>query len=179
MAYANFVADRLDLRSAYRFDSRAQVIAFDEARQVWTLTTARGERFEADHLIMATGPLSLPKPIDILGAESFRGELYRSGKWPHHAVDFSGKRVGLVGTGSSGIQIAPVVAETCQSLSVFQRTPSFTLPMRNRAISDDFAAQLKANMPGLRAVARNTFTGVSGRSRPGRCSASAPRNAMN
>ncbi|KQV57042.1 MULTISPECIES: NAD(P)/FAD-dependent oxidoreductase [unclassified Caulobacter] len=159
LAYANFVADRLDLRSAYRFNSRAQVIAFDEARQVWTLMTARGERFEADHLIMATGPLSLPKPIDIPGAESFRGELYRSGKWPHHAVDFSGKRVGLVGTGSSGIQIAPVVAETCQSLSVFQRTPSFTLPMRNRAISDDFAAQLKANMSGLRAVARNTFTG--------------------
>ncbi|HWU78467.1 MAG TPA: NAD(P)/FAD-dependent oxidoreductase [Caulobacter sp.] len=159
LAYANFVADRLDLRPAYRFDSRVQAIAFDEARRVWTLTTDRGERFEADHLIMATGPLSLPKPIDIPGAESFKGELYRSGKWPHHEVDFRGKRVGVVGTGSSGIQIVPVVAETCLSLSVFQRTPSFTLPMRNRAISDDFAAQLKANMPGLRAVARNTFTG--------------------
>jgi len=159
LAYANFVADRLDLRAAYRFDSRAQAIAFDEARQVWTLTTELGERFEAGHLIMATGPLSLPKPIDIPGAESFKGELYRSGKWPHHEVDLRGKRVGVVGTGSSGIQIVPVIAETCRSLSVFQRTPSFTLPMRNRAISDDFAAQLKANMPGLRAVARNTFTG--------------------
>jgi len=159
LAYANFVADRLNLRAAYRFDTRVHAIAFDDHRRVWVLTTDAGEQFEADYLIMATGPLSLPKPIDIPGADSFKGELYRSGKWPHHEVDFQNKRVGVVGTGSSGIQIVPVVAETCQSLSVFQRTPSFTLPMCNRVVSDDFAAQLKANMPGLRAVARNTFTG--------------------
>ncbi|MFY8143568.1 MAG: flavin-containing monooxygenase [Caulobacter sp.] len=159
LAYANFVADRLDLRSAYQFNTRVQTIAFDDARRVWSLTTEQGQRFEADNLIMATGPLSLPKPVDIPGADRFKGELYRSGKWPHHDVDFRGKRVGVVGTGSSGIQIVPVVAETCQSLTVFQRTPSFTLPMRNKKVSEDYAAQLKANMAGLRSVARTTFTG--------------------
>jgi len=159
LAYANFVADHLDLRPAYLFDTRVEAITFDDERRVWTLTTQHGEHFESDYLVMATGPLSLPKPVDIPGVDRFEGELYRSGKWPHHEVDFRGKRVGLVGTGSSGIQIAPVVAETCQSLTVFQRTPSFTLPMRNAAIAEDYAAQLKANMAGLRAVARTTFTG--------------------
>ncbi|WP_419320624.1 flavin-containing monooxygenase [Caulobacter sp. ErkDOM-E] len=159
LAYANFVADHLDLRPAYLFDTRVEAIAFDDERRVWTITTQQGDQFESDYLVMATGPLSLPKPVDIPGSDRFEGELYRSGKWPHHEVDFRGKRVGLVGTGSSGIQIAPVVAETCQSLTVFQRTPSFTLPMRNTAISEVYAAQLKANMAGLRAVARTTFTG--------------------
>jgi len=159
LAYANFVADHLDLRPAYLFDTRVETIAFDDERRVWTLSTQQGDQFESEYLVMATGPLSLPKPVDIPGSGRFEGELYRSGKWPHHEVDFRGKRVGLVGTGSSGIQIAPVVAETCQSLTVFQRTPSFTLPMRNAAISGDYAAQLKANMAGLRAVARTTFTG--------------------
>ncbi len=159
LAYANFVADRLDLRGAYRFDTRAEALTFDDERQIWRVTTDKGDLIEADYLVMATGPLSLPKPIDIPGGARFKGELYRSGRWPHHDVSFAGKRVGVVGTGSSGIQIVPVVAETAERLWVFQRTPSFTLPMRNKALSPEYVAQLKAHMPDLRASARATFSG--------------------
>lgn len=103
--------------------------------------------------------LSEPKQVDIPGAASFKGELYLSGKWPHHPVDFAGKRVAVIGTGSSGIQIVPVVAEQAEHLYVYQRTPSFTLPMRNRTLDEDYIAHIKAHYPGLRAVARHSLTG--------------------
>lgn len=159
LAYANFVADQLDLRRSYVFETRVSAIAYDDARRVWSVETDSGERHEARYLVMATGPLSLPKPVDIAGAAQFKGELYRSSRWPKGPVDLAGKRVGLVGTGSTGIQITPVVAEVARELHVFQRTPSFTLPMRNSSLSPDYVAQLKAHMSSLRAAARNTFAG--------------------
>jgi cation diffusion facilitator CzcD-associated flavoprotein CzcO len=159
LAYANFVADQLDIRSAYRFNTRVAAVEYDDAARRWHVTTSEGTHFEAGYVVMATGPLSLPKPVDIAGASSFKGELYRSSRWPQHEVSFAGKRVGLVGTGSTGIQITPVVADAAKSLTVFQRTPSFTLPMRNHALTPDYVAQIKAHMPSLRASARTTFGG--------------------
>ncbi len=158
-AYAKWVADKLDLRRDVQFDTRATSLTYDDARQLWTVMTDCGDVFEVTYLIMATGPLSIPKGLDVPGSERFKGELYLSGRWPHHPVEFAGKRVGLIGTGSTGIQITPVVAEQARELVVFQRTPSFTLPMRNQRLDAEYVAQIKQNYPELRAFARNTLTG--------------------
>ena len=159
LAYANFVADRLDLRKEFQFNTRVESVTFDDARRLWITTTDRGDTFEATYCIMASGPLSVPKGLDLAGAEDFKGELFHAAKWPHRAVDFTGKRVGVIGTGSTGIQIVPVVAEEAAELFVFQRTPSFTLPMRNKPLAPDYVAQVKRNYPALRASARNTPIG--------------------
>jgi cation diffusion facilitator CzcD-associated flavoprotein CzcO len=158
-AYQRFVADKLDLRRDIQFNTRAQTIRFDDAKERWIVETDRGDRFEAVYCIMATGPLSVPKAVDIPGSDIFKGEIYQSGKWPHEEVDFKGKRVGLVGTGSSGVQIAPVVAEDAGHLFVFQRTPSFTMPARNGPMDAAYVAQIKKHYPAMRAAARNSFTG--------------------
>lgn len=159
LAYANFVAAKLDLMRSYSFNTRATKIAFDDQREIWTVKTDTGCVYEVKYLVMATGPLSMPKPLDIPGANQFRGDIYQAQKWPHKPVDFSGKRVGLIGVGSTGIQITPVVAGQCEHLTVFQRTPSFTLPAKTHPLDPEFVAQIKANYPHLRRIARSTFTG--------------------
>ena len=158
-AYAKWVADKLDLRRDIKFNTRATSLAFDETRQIWEVKTDRGDLFEVTYVIMATGPLSIPKGLDVPGQERFKGDIYLSGRWPQHPVDFAGKRVGLIGTGSTGVQITPVVAEQASKLVVFQRTPSFTFPMRNQKLDADYVAQIKQHYPELRAFARNTATG--------------------
>ncbi len=159
LAYANFVAHKLDLRRDTSFETRAQSIVYDDDRSVWVIATDRGQDFEAKYCIMATGPLSVPKGLDMPGRDAFAGEIYLTGRWPHQPVDFAGKRVGVIGTGSTGIQVVPVVAEQADHLTVFQRTPSFTIPMRNNALSADYMAQVKAHYPRLRTIARGTHTG--------------------
>ncbi|WP_287977280.1 NAD(P)/FAD-dependent oxidoreductase [Sphingomonas sp.] len=159
LRYANWVADKLDLFRDIRFDTRARAITWDDARRLWRVETDAGETFEARFCIMATGPLSVPKGIDIPGADTFQGETYLAARWPQHPVGFAGKRVGLIGTGSSGIQITPVVAEQAGHLHVFQRTPSFSLPMRNRTLAPEYVAQVKEHYEGLRAIARTTYSG--------------------
>jgi cation diffusion facilitator CzcD-associated flavoprotein CzcO len=159
LAYANFVADRLDLRKEFQFNTRIESVAFDEARRLWAASTDRGDVLEATFCIMASGPLSVPKAIDIEGLEVFEGDIFHAARWPHAPVDFSGKRVGVIGTGSTGVQIIPVVAEQASDLFVFQRTPSFSLPMRNKPLDPDYVAQVKRHYPALRASARNTSIG--------------------
>ncbi|APW71680.1 flavin-containing monooxygenase [Sphingopyxis granuli] len=159
LAYARFVADKLDLRRDISFGTRATAVEYDEDAALWRITTDDGTTFEASYCLMATGPLSVPKQVDIPGADRFGGDLYLSGKWPHHPVDFAGKRVAVIGTGSSGIQIVPVVAEQAAQLYVYQRTPSFTLPMRNRELAPDFIAHIKKYYSDLRASARHSLTG--------------------
>jgi len=159
LAYANFVADKLDLRKDFLFNTRVISAHFDEDKHAWILATDGGEILEAQYCIMATGPLSIPKEIDIDGAKDFKGKIYRAAKWPHALVSFKGQRVGVVGTGSSGMQIVPIVAQEAEALYVFQRTPSFTFPMRNKPIDPDYALQVKKQYATLRALARNNFTG--------------------
>ncbi len=131
LAYIDFVAKRLDLRKHFKFSTRVTRAVWDEARALWTVTTDQGDTVEAPFCVMATGPLSIPKDPEIPGIERFKGELYRAGKWPQHPVSYAGKRVGVLGTGSSGIQIVQAVGPQCGELFVLQRTPSFTMPMRN------------------------------------------------
>lgn len=159
LAYANFVADRLDLRKHYAFNTRVVKAIWDEAAQLWRATTDKGEILEAPYCIMATGPLSIPKDPDIPGIERFKGRLLRAQKWPHEAVDFSGKRVGVIGTGSTGIQIVQTLGSLAGELFVFQRTPSWTLPMRNHKLEADYIAEMKRNYPAMREAMRNNPTG--------------------
>jgi cation diffusion facilitator CzcD-associated flavoprotein CzcO len=159
LAYANFVADRLDLRKEFQFNTRVESAQFDEARGLWVVRTDRGEVMEATYCIMATGPLSVPKDPGYAGAQDFKGEIHYAARWPNEPVSFAGKRVGVIGTGSTGIQIVPVVAEEAQELFVFQRTPSFTMPMRNKPLDAEYVAQVKRHYPALRAAARNTAIG--------------------
>jgi cation diffusion facilitator CzcD-associated flavoprotein CzcO len=159
LAYANYVATKLDLRRDIQFNTRARTVSYHDAGRHWVIETRAGEVFETTYLLMATGPLSIPKPLDTPGVDTFAGEIYQAQRWPHEDVDLSGKRIGVIGTGSTGIQIIPVVAEVAAHLHVFQRTPSFSLPMRNRKLEPEYIAQIKAHYPELRAIARATFTG--------------------
>jgi len=159
MRYFDFVARRLDLRRSFQFDTRVTRAEWDDARRVWVVTTSRGETWEAPHCVMATGPLSVPKDPEIPGIARFRGELYRAAKWPHHPVSYAGKRVGVIGTGSTGIQIVQEVGPQAGSLHVFQRTPSFTMPMRNRPLEPAYVDEVKRNYPALREIARMSPAG--------------------
>lgn len=159
LAYANFVADRLGLREFFRFQTRVVSATFDDARAIWRIATDDGRTVEATYCVMATGPLSIPKGVPYPNADAFKGDILLAAKWPHTPVDFAGKRVGLIGTGSTGIQIVPEVAKTAAELVVFQRTPSFTLPMRNVPLDPDYIAELKRNYAGIRQAARNSPLG--------------------
>ncbi|GAB5460933.1 flavin-containing monooxygenase [Hoeflea alexandrii] len=159
LAYANFVADKLKLRDNYLFDTRVESAVWDDKAKLWRATLESGEIVEAPYCIMATGPLSVPKDPEIEGIGKFRGQIFRAQKWPHEMVDFTGKRVGVIGTGSSGIQIVQEVGRQAGELYVYQRTPSWSLPMRNHAISDEYQAEMKANYPGMRAAMRLNPTG--------------------
>jgi cyclohexanone monooxygenase len=126
LRYAEHVADRFDLRRDIQLDTRVVGAAWDEASETWALTTEAGERLRARFCVMATGCLSIPLEPAFEDRDAFEGELYYTNRWPHEPVDFTGKRVGVVGTGSSGIQAIPEIARTAGSLTVFQRTPNYS-----------------------------------------------------
>src|SRR4051794_18483366 len=160
LAYIQHVADRFDLRRDIRFATRVTAADFDEAAERWTVRTDGGATYRAPFLIMATGCLSLPKAPDFPGLASFAGDWYHTGAWPAEGVDFSGRRVGVVGTGSSGIQAIPVIAEQAAHLTVFQRTANFSIPAANHPLHDAFVAELKAGYPAWREASRRSFSGV-------------------
>jgi cyclohexanone monooxygenase len=147
LSYINHVADRFDLRRDIQFETRVVSAVFDKDAVTWTVATDRGDRVHCRFVIMATGCLSSANVPEFKGADSFAGDTYHTGRWPHEGVDFRGKRVGVIGTGSSGIQSIPLIAEEATHLTVFQRTPSYSVPARNgplnpkevRAIKDDYA----------------------------------------
>jgi cation diffusion facilitator CzcD-associated flavoprotein CzcO len=159
LRYLNHVADRFDLRRNFAFGTRVVSAAFDEAAHAWTVTADDGRRFRARYLVTAVGCLSAANVPDIAGLADFRGRWYHTGEWPHDGVDFSGKRVGLVGTGSTGIQATPVIAEAAAHLSVFQRTPNYSVPARNGPRSAEFWAEVKATWPALRERMRHNTNG--------------------
>lgn len=151
LKYANHVADRFGLREDMRFNTRVSAAAFDESGGRWIVRTDDGGEISARFLIMATGCLSSTNKPAFEGIESFAGECYHTGQWPHDDVDFSGKRVGVIGTGSSAIQAIPIIAQRAKSLVVFQRTATYSVPARNAPLDPDYEARIKADYAGFRA----------------------------
>jgi cyclohexanone monooxygenase len=145
LRYAEHVADRFDLKRDIQFQTRVVSAHFDDARTEWTVTTETGESVRARYCIMATGCLSVPLEPEFDDRDVFEGELYYTNRWPHEPVDFSGKRVGVVGTGSSGIQAIPEIARSAGELSVFQRTPNYSFPARNGPLADEEQEAVKAD----------------------------------
>ena len=150
LRYANHVADRFDLRKDMQFDTRVESVVLDEAAHTWTVSTDRGDRVTARFCIMATGCLSTQNIPKFPGLEDFQGEWHHTGNWPHAGVDFTGKRVGIIGTGSTGIQAIPVIAQQAQHLYVFQRTPQYSVPARNMPLDKEEEARIKANYSAYR-----------------------------
>jgi cation diffusion facilitator CzcD-associated flavoprotein CzcO len=157
--YLNHVADRFDLRRDIRFGTRVVGARYDEAGNRWTVTTEAGETLAARFLITAVGCLSAANVPNIPGLEDFAGAWYHTGQWPHEGVDFAGKRVGLVGTGSTGIQATPVIAETAAHLTVFQRTANYSVPAHNAPLTPEFKRWMKANHAEIRHVTRANTNG--------------------
>ncbi|OBI44399.1 NAD(P)/FAD-dependent oxidoreductase [Mycobacterium sp. E796] len=145
LAYINWVADRLDLRRHVTLNARVTSAVFDEQSMRWTVTTDTGEQVGARFCLMATGPLSAAMTPPFPGLEGFAGEVYHTASWPHEPVDFTGKRVAVIGTGSSGIQSIPIIAQAASQLYVFQRTPNYSVPAGNRPLTDADRAEVKAN----------------------------------
>jgi cyclohexanone monooxygenase len=136
LAYANHVADRFDLRPLIAFETRVLSATFDETADRWRIVTDRGDAVAARYLITATGCLSTPRKPPIAGVDSFAGTTYHTGAWPHEGVDFSGQRVAVIGTGSSGIQSIPQIARQADQVTVFQRTANFSVPANNTPLSE-------------------------------------------
>lgn len=153
-AYQNFVATRLDLRRHITFNTRVTTARFDEKNDRWLVTTDTGESVRCRFLIMATGALSIARRPDFPGASSFEGQIYHPGAWPHEKIDLGGKRVGVVGTGSSGVQLVPEIAKKAAHLHVFQRTPCYSIPAQNRSLSDTDRATFHENRKEFRRRAR-------------------------
>ncbi len=159
LAYAKHVADRLDLRKDINFNTRVTSADFDEDRNQWTVTTDKGDKVEARFCIMAVGCLSAANKPPFEGMDDFSGPIYHTGEWPHEGVDFTGKKVAVIGTGSSAIQSIPLIAAQASDLTVFQRTATYSVPAWNEAVDPAKAAEVKANYPDLRAKARARPTG--------------------
>ncbi len=168
LKYINHVADRFDLRRDVQLNTRIETATFDRDSGLWTLRTRDGETIEARYCIMAAGNLSTPRLPDFKGLESFRGKWYHSGLWPHEGVDFSGLRVGVIGTGSSGVQMIPIIAQQARHLTVFQRTANFSLPARNAPMEAERERRHKANYRERRIAAYDTPFAIGGHPRPTR-----------
>ena len=159
MRYLNHVADRFDLRHSIHFGTSVVGAHYDEPANCWTVTTEAGETLRARFLITAVGCLSTANVPNIPGLSSFAGDWYHTGRWPHDGVDFTGKRVGLIGTGSTGIQAAPVIAEAAGHLTVFQRTANYSVPAHNAPLSGDFKQWVRSNHAGIRHITRANTNG--------------------
>ncbi len=150
LAYLNFVADRLDLRKDIEFGTRITAGNYDEETQTWLVETDHGETVRTRFLITGVGNTSTPAKPSIPGLETFAGNVFYTALWPHEKIDFTGQRVGLIGTGSSGIQSTPYLADEADHLTVFQRTANYSVPARNHDLTDDMRRELEENYEEMR-----------------------------
>jgi len=166
LRYINHVADRFDLRRDIQLDTRIRAATYDRAANQWTLRTERGETVTARFCVMASGNLSTPRVPDLPGLDRFQGKWYHSGLWPSEPVDFSGQVVGVIGTGSSGVQMIPIIARQAKRLYVFQRTANFSLPARNAPMRPETERRHKASYRERRLAALDTPFGIAGHPPP-------------
>jgi cation diffusion facilitator CzcD-associated flavoprotein CzcO len=157
--YLNHVADRFDLRRNIRLGTKVASARYDEAANLWTIATEAGEIFKTRFFITAVGCLSAANVPKIKGLDRFKGQWFHTGRWPHEGVDFTGKRVGLIGTGSTGIQATPVIAEEALHLTVFQRTANYSVPARNGKLTAEAQNEVKENYDAIREKARASING--------------------
>jgi len=162
LKYINHVAERFSMRDDVEFNTRVVSANFNADANDWLIATDTGETVRASFCVMGTGCLSNAQTPDVPGLSSFEGESYHTGNWPHQPVSFKGKRVGVIGTGSSGIQVIPQLAQQASELFVFQRTPAYSIPARNTAMTPTHAATIKTNYAERREQARHSFTGRFG-----------------
>ena len=160
MKYLNHVADRFELRQDIRFDTSVTAAIYDETAQRWQVGTDKGDALSARFCIMATGCLSAARPPAIPGLDSFAGDIYYTSEWPHDSIDVTGKRVAVIGTGSSGIQVVPMLAAQASHLHVMQRTPNFSIPARNSQTDPVREKAWKQDYPQKRQQARETTAGI-------------------
>jgi cyclohexanone monooxygenase len=154
LKYANHVADRFNLRPDIQLNTRVDRAIFDDSANAWSVTTSDGKTVGARFVVLATGCLSNARMPDIKGLKDFEGEVYHTGHWPHEQIDFTGKRVAVIGTGSSGIQSVPVIAGQASQLTVFQRTANFSIPARNAMLTEEEREAFRAKYPEIRRFAR-------------------------
>ena len=166
LEYIEHVADRFDLRKDVTLNTRVLTARYDSEDNLWTITTDKGDSIRASYIVMATGNLSTPRVPDFPGLSSFRGDWYHTGMWPHEGVDFTGQRVAVIGTGSSGVQSIPFIAEQAKHLHVFQRTANFVLPAQNAPMDPERERTHKANYRESRKAAYSTPFGMAGHPPP-------------
>ncbi len=166
LRYINHVADRFDLRRDIQTNTRVVSAKFNDETGLWTVETSDGKTHAARFCIMATGNLSLPRVPDFKGLNTFKGKWYHTGLWPNEPVDFTGLRVGVIGTGSSGVQIVPLIAKQARELFVFQRTANFSVPARNRPLTDEQLSGHKSRYSYWREQAQQTPFGIAGHAPP-------------
>ena len=159
LGYLEHVADRFDLRRSIRLSTRVVAATFDDDTETWTVRTDAGDEIVAPFVVSAVGCLSAANLPAIAGLESFRGDWYHTGRWPHEPVDFTGRRVALIGTGSTGIQATPVIAAQAEHLFVLQRTPNYSVPARNAPLTAEESAAIKERYPAIREHTRSSFGG--------------------
>ena len=159
-SYIRHVVDEFDLERDIQFGTRVASAVFDDETSRWTVTSEDGETFSARFCIMATGCITKPNLPDVEGVEGFAGETFHTARWPKETVDFTGKRVGVIGTGSTGIQAIPMIAQEAEQLTVFQRTAQYAIPAWNAPIDRDYESEIKANYDELWEKARYGSTGL-------------------
>jgi cyclohexanone monooxygenase len=151
LAYLSHVADRFDLRRSIAFDTAVEAMVFDEETNLWTLTTTAGERLTTRFVVSAAGCISAIQRPSFAGLDDFAGDIHYTAAWPHEGVDFTGKRVGVIGTGASGVQAIPIIARQARHLTVFQRTANYVIPARNGPMGEEWRAWVKAHYDEIRA----------------------------
>lgn len=159
LEYAEHVASRFDLEPNIRFDTNVEKLDFSEGNSTWTVST-NGTTYRAPFVVAATGCLSTANHPEFEGINDFQGGIYHTGKWPHEGVDFTGQRVAVIGTGSSAVQSIPVIAQQAAQLTVFQRTPNYSVPARNEPLEPQTQADVKADYENLRRAARSERSGI-------------------
>jgi cation diffusion facilitator CzcD-associated flavoprotein CzcO len=159
LRYANHVADRFDLRDAIRLNTRVTGAHFDHDSRRWLVHCGDGQTMNARFIVLASGPLSAPSTPDFSGLENFEGTVLHTARWPHEPVDFSGRRVAVIGTGSSGVQVAPQIAKQAAQLTVFQRTAAYVVPAHNGPLDPAFEERVKSEYADFRARNRRTRGG--------------------
>lgn len=160
LSYINFVADKLDLRKDIQLQTRVSNARYNEKDQNWSIELENGDKVIATYFIPAVGVLSASNIPKIKGIDRFQGELYHTGEWPHEKVDFKGKRVGIIGTGSSGIQAIPVIAQEAGHLTVFQRTPQYSSPAHDHPLDSETIQKTKANFSEIRQAMYQSMHGI-------------------